>query len=245
MKREMETGGSGCCDWLYFVTQGARLVAPSNLLARAHHRPQQERRSNVWQDCVHSAGISSSSGGDRVTSYLISRLLILDDRAAPWGFHDATLVDMAGATGPSVSKEELSALRRQWPISVVTGMSKRQTDLELMCRDCIERFLSHPTGACTYCGRNIKHDMACHVSSFHLDLGQLWRCPVSWCTQWKGTPHDCIDHICKKHNVDDSVKMASLGKWFPPWTVTRAEWHTALKSKVSGISTGAALFSEH
>ena len=89
------------------------------------------------------------------------------------------------------------------------------------------------------------HDMAHHVSSFHLDLGQLWMCPVSWCTQWKSTPQDCIDHIRKKHNVGDSVKTASLGKWFPPWTVTRAEWHTALKPKVSGIYTDTALFSEH
>ena len=52
------------------------------------------------------------------------RVLIPDDRAAPWGFNDATLVDMAGATGPSVSKDELSSLRRQWPVSPVAGMSE-------------------------------------------------------------------------------------------------------------------------
>ena len=168
------TGGSGCCDWLYFVTQGAGLVAP-----------------------------------------------------------------------PISGVEELSTLRRQWPVSLVAGMSNRPTDLELMRCDCKDRFRAHPTGACTYCGRNIVHDMAHHVSNFHLDLGQLWRCPVSWCTPWKGIPQDCIDHIRKKHNVGDSVKTVSLGKWFPPWTVTRAVWHTALKPNVSGISTDAALFSEH
>ena len=48
-------------------------------------------------------------------------------------------------------------------------MSKRQTDLELMRRDCKARFRAHPTGACTYGGQNIVHDMARHVSSFHLD----------------------------------------------------------------------------
>ena len=112
---------------------------------------------------------------------------------------------MVGATGPSVSKEELSALRRQWPVSMVAGMSKRQTDLELMRRDCKARFRSYPNGACPHCRRNIKHHMARHVSSFHLDLGQLWRCPVSWCTQWKGTPQDCVDHVCQKHNVGYSV----------------------------------------
>ena len=40
-----------------------------------------------------------------------NRVIIPDDRAAPWGFHDDTLMDMAGAYGPPVSKEELSALR--------------------------------------------------------------------------------------------------------------------------------------
>ena len=59
------------------------------------------------------------------------RVLIPDDRAAPWGFHDVTL-------------------------------------------------------------------------TFYLDLGQLWRCPVSWCTQWKVTPQDCNYHICAKHHVGDS-----------------------------------------
>ena len=29
------------------------------------------------------------------------RVLMPDDRAAPWGFHDATIVDLAGATGRS------------------------------------------------------------------------------------------------------------------------------------------------
>ena len=187
-------------------------------------------------------GLRAHNDGAKPTRVLPGRaqnsvwVLIPDDRAASWGFHNVTLVDMAGATGPSVSKEDLSSLRRQWPVSLVAGMSNRQTDLELMRRDCKARFRAHPTGACTYCGRNIVHAMAHHVSSFHLDLGQLWRCPVSWCTQWNGTPHDCIDHIRKKHNVGDSVKTASLGNGFPPWTVTRAEWYTALKHKVSGIS---------
>ena len=139
-------------------------------------------------------------------------------------FHNVTIVDMAGATGPSVSEEDLSSLRRLRAVSLVAGMSKRQIDLGLMHLNCKARVSAHPTGACTYFGRNIVHVMACHMSSFHLKLGQLWRCPVSWCTQWKGTPHDCIDHIRKKHNVGDSVKTASLVKWFPPWTVTKAEW---------------------
>ena len=44
-----------------------------------------------------------------VTVYRISGVMAYGD----------PLVDMDGVTGLSVSKEELSALRRQWPISVV------------------------------------------------------------------------------------------------------------------------------
>ena len=42
-----------------------------------------------------------------------------------------------------------------------------------------------------------------------------------------GTPQDCVDHIRKTHYMNDSAKAANLGRWFPPWMVTRAAWHTA------------------
>ena len=124
------------------------------------------------------------------------------------GFHDVTLVDMLDAAGPPVIVGDLGQLRRQWPVAVVSGMAMRQTELELMWHTCKERFRGVQSGCCPYCGRNIKYDMTRHVSSFHLDLAQLWQCPVSWCTQWKGTPQDCVDHIRKTHYVNDSVKAA-------------------------------------
>ena len=85
-------------------------------------------------------------------------------RTTEWLPGGSTLVDMAGVTGPNVSKEDLSSLRL-----LVAGMSKRQTDLELMRSNCKARFRANQTGACAYCGLNIVHDMARHVSSFHLD----------------------------------------------------------------------------
>ena len=60
-----------------------------------------------------------------------------------------------------------------------------------------------------------------HVSTFHLDLVQLWRCPVSWCTVWKGTPQDCMDHVRGAHDVPSNIKSASLNRFFPPWTGVR------------------------
>ena len=114
-----------------------------------------------------------------------------------------------------------------------------------MWRECKRRFSSMHAGICSYCGRHIVHNMARHVSTYHLDLGQLWRCQVLWCSHWKGTHQDCIDHIRLRHHVGLSVKTANLRKWFPPWTVTRVAWSVALKPNVLGIATDVVLFSEH
>ena len=128
-------------------------------------------------------------------------VLIPDDRVASPGFHDVTLVHQTSESGHIVSMDDMCDLRRQWPSILLLGMSK---------------FRSKQAGLCKACGTNIQHDMALHVSTYHLDLGQLWRCPVSWCTQWKGTPQDCIDHIRARHHMGDSVKTANLRRWFPP-----------------------------
>ena len=75
-----------------------------------------------------------------------------------------------------------------------------------------------------------------HVSTFDLDLGQLWRCPVSWCTVWKGTPQDCMHHIRGVHDVPSDIKSASLDRLFPPWTVRRQIWADALNHVIREIN---------
>ena len=88
------------------------------------------------------------------------------------------------------------------------------------------------------------------VSTFHLDLGQLWHCPVSWCTVWKGTPQDCMvprpggTRCAFGHDVPSDIKSASLKRFFPPWTVRRQIWADALKPCHLGVSTDVLLFSE-
>ena len=81
-----------------------------------------------------------------------------------------------------------------------------------------------------------------HVAKFHLDLAQLWRCPVSWCTVWKGTPQDCMDHVRGAHDVLWMLKTANMEKFIPPWTVRRQMWSDSLKAGHSGISTDIMLF---
>ena len=91
----------------------------------------------------------------------------------------------------------------------------------------------------------IKLDMAQHVANQHLELAQLWRYSVSWCTIWKGTPQECIDHMGLAHAVLASVKAANLGQWVSPWMVSRNIWSEALRLTVSGVSTDALLFSRY
>ena len=96
-----------------------------------------------------------------------------------------------------------------------------------------------------YCGKWIKYDIYRHVSTFHLDLGQLWRCLMSWCTVWKGTPHDCMDHVRGAHDVPSDVKSSILvGRFFSPWTVRPQICADALKPCHSGLSTDVLFFSE-
>ena len=65
----------------------------------------------------------------------------------------------------------------------------------MMRADAKKRFRQTRPSPGVNCGRVIKCDMYQHVTKFHLDLAQLWRCPVSWCTVWKGNPQDCMDHV--------------------------------------------------
>ena len=70
-----------------------------------------------------------------------------------------------------------SGRRPSW--KVLTWM---QSELDRMQTQSKRRYKSTPAVKCSFCGKWIKNDMHRHVVMFHLDLGQLWRCPVSWCT---------------------------------------------------------------
>ena len=78
-----------------------------------------------------------------------------------------------------------------------------------------------------------------------VNCSQLWQCLVPWCSIWKGTAQDCVDHVRLRHQGGLSVKASTLGKCFPPWTVARKAWNDTLKPSVSGIATDNMLFSQH
>ena len=54
-----------------------------------------------------------------------------------------------------------------------------------------------------------------------------------------------MDHLRVRYYTGSSVKTSTLGRCFPPWTVTRSAWVVALRPRVSGIATDVLLFSQH
>ena len=116
-----------------------------------------------------------------------------------------------------------------------------QQDLELMRKSAKKRVLTvatdamqivdpnhFPTEFAKFCGKVIRVDMYRHVARLHLDLVQLWRCPIAWCTTWKGSPQDCLEHLRNGHDAPWISKTASIEKYAPPWTVRRELWTDSL-----------------
>ena len=164
------------------------------------------------------------------------RVVIPDDHV-PNEFHEVLIHDM------EVALSDIGCLCLDWPRALFTFIGRYQLDLERLRRDCRERFESTQSDLCTFCGKYIQQNLGQHAACYHMDLAQLWRCPVTWCTVWRGTPHDCIDHMRKAHNIPATVKAANLARWFPLWTVSREQWTLIMRSSVSGVAVDALLFS--
>ena len=112
-----------------------------------------------------------------------------------------------------------------------------------MRKECRDRFGGITSGTCPTCEKFIQVNLGKHVPLYHLDLAQLWRCPVGWCPVWKGTSQDCVDHMRRAYNTPLSLKAGNLARWFPPWTVTREQWHSMSRPSMSGIAIDTFLFS--
>ena len=165
-----------------------------------------------------------------------------DDHVA-CGFHEILLHDMGEEELPFVATSEHDYLRRIWPRALFAFMTRYQQDLERTRKECKERFGCTQSGNCTHCGKYIQRDFGKHIAFYHLELAQLWRCPVMWCTVWKGTAQDCIDHMRRTHIVPLSVKAANMARFFPAWTVTREQWADMMMPSISGVAIDTLLLS--
>ena len=169
------------------------------------------------------------------------RVLVPDCRGLERNFHDVTVVDMGDLPESEVSIPELSDLTRTWPPAVIAHMRWRQPELEEMQQAAKLQYRKKQPAQCDFCSTTIRCDMYRHVARCHLDLAQLWRCPVAWCTMWKGAQQDLLDHVRVPTEYWRSVKLEKL---IPPWTVTRKVYMESLTSRHSGISNDILLFSE-
>ena len=71
----------------------------------------------------------------------------------------------------------------------------------------------HP-GYCPQCKEYVAIALDRHKMNNHLELGQLWRCPVEWCAVWKGSVRDCLDHFREKHGGSQFAALQNLGNIF-------------------------------
>ena len=172
------------------------------------------------------------------------RFLVPDTRGVDRSYHDVTVVDMEDEREPMVVLEDMTRLRELWPPEVFNHMKWFQQDLELMRKSAKKQYSQTRPMPCKFCGKVIRVDMYRHVARLHLDLVQLWRCPIAWCTTWKGSPQDCLEQLRNGHDAPWISKTACIEKYAPPWTVRRALWTDSLRVEHSGISTDILLFSE-
>ena len=172
------------------------------------------------------------------------RFLVPDGRVVDRGYHDVTVVDMGEEREPMVVMKDMMRLGELWPAEVFDHMKWHQQDLELLRKSAKKTYSQTRPMPCRFCGKVIRVDMYRHVARLHLDLVQLWRCPIAWCTTWKGLPQDCLQHVKSGHDAPWVSKTASIEKYAPPWTVRRQVWTDSLRVDSSGISTDMLLFSE-
>ena len=172
------------------------------------------------------------------------RFVVPDVHLVDRGFHDVTVVDMGDDREPTIVLQDMTRLRELWPVEVFDQMKSRQQELELMRKSAKKNYQQVRPMPCRFCGKVIRVDMYRHVARLHLDLVQLWRCPIAWCTTWKGSPQDCLEHVRSGHDAPWVEKTASIERYAPPWTVSRQLWMDSLRIEHSGISTDMLLFSE-
>ena len=172
------------------------------------------------------------------------QVLVPDCHGLEQNFHDIPVVDMRDLPESEVSIPELSDLTRKWPPAVIAHMRWRQPELEEMQQAAKLQYRKKQPAQCDFCSITIRCDMYRHVARCHLDLAQLWRCPVAWCTVWKGALQDLTDHVRYAHRVPEEVQSVKLEKLIPPWTVTRKVYTESLTSRHSGISNDILLFSD-
>ena len=179
------------------------------------------------------------------------RLMLPNSTMGADGFHDMVIENLSASPtwrSSHASTADVMSLRRRWPKAIFRTMWGRAKEVERLRRFAHRRpeweFRHNAPGFCPVCLVDIKSTLDVHMTGSHLELGQVWRCPVEWCAVWKGSVDDCLGHFNEKHGGSAFFALKNISQFFPPWTVTRDVWQAALHPDVSGIAVDARLFHE-
>ena len=147
------------------------------------------------------------------------RLLIPDTKIGQDGFHDVVIENLIGTStwrSRHVSPSDVLGLRRRWPQAVFQVMRERSVELEDLRRKAYAglqpAYRYTGRGYCPVCDIRMEHSLDSHMMCHHLDLGQLWRCPVEWCAVWKGSVRECRDHFNEKHCGSETLDFDKVSK---------------------------------
>ena len=153
--------------------------------------------------------------------------LIPDPRVLERGFHDVTIVDMGDSPESSVSLDDLSLLRLQWPVTLEYGVV--------------------PEGLGYYV-RTMGSGSSAICTAMWLRIIWIWAsCGGARClgVQCGRARHRTVWTMSGGvHAVPSDIMSASLEKFFPSWTVRHQIWVDALKPCHSGVSTDVLLLSD-
>ena len=83
---------------------------------------------------------------------------------------------------PMVTPADMKRLRDLWPPAIFNHMKWFQQNLDLMRKSAKREFSQERPMPCRFCRKVIRVNMYRHVARLHLDLVQLWRCPIAWFT---------------------------------------------------------------
>ena len=212
------------CGWLYKLLAG-RIEMSSGSFLKSVSESNLDKLYDLpesIQDVMGLQALRPSAAVCKVMTIPDSNCvrIVTPDEHVQTGFHEILIYDMGQKDWPKVPMSEIGCLRLDCPKDLFSFVGRYQLELEHMRKECRDRFGGITSGTCPTCEKFIQVNLGKHVALYHLDLAQLWRCPVGWCPVWKGTSQDCVDHMRRAHNTPISAKAGNLARWFPPWTVT-------------------------
>ena len=104
------------------------------------------------------------------------------------GFHDVLIDNLAASPSwrsSHISPADVTALRRRWPKAVFKALGRWAPEVERLRWNARNRsdwaFRHNAPGFCAICDVKVDSTLAAHMVTYHLELAQLWRCPVEWC----------------------------------------------------------------